>query len=116
MTDKGHRDMTGPNPYRNAASALFVASILNLIAPVVGGGMGFVITGVVLCLLGVGLLRGMRWVAYLAFLIAGIAGAVALGFYWAIGWFSIAMMLASWAAAVMLFPVLWRPASAPQST
>jgi len=77
-----------------------------------GGGLGLAAAGLFFLALGLGLRRGGRRLAYLAFLAAGFAPAFAIGGLYAaaalpLAW-SLLVIAADAAAAVALFIALWR--------
>ena len=105
-------------PYRNGALFLLISAILHLIAPIVSGFSG---DGLMLAAVGVfylvatwGLLRGMRWLAYVMFIVLMVGSIAALTGIWALGpvpgWVYAGIVIANWIAVVMLFIALWRPA------
>lgn len=100
-----------------AALFIFVSAALHILAPVAGGltseALSLVPAGIVLALLALGLLRGMRWLAWLAFFVMLGAGIVALGYAaavtWVPTWWYVAIVAADWLAAAMLLAHLWWP-------
>lgn len=98
-----------------AALFLLLAAALYILSPIAGGFGREVFmlmpVGVVFAALGVGLLRGLRLIAWLAFFAALIAGIVALAAAMDAtalpgSWHGL-IMAADWAAAVFLFLYLW---------
>jgi hypothetical protein len=103
--------MPTTNPYHSAALLLWLAAALHAAAPILGAPTGYLIWAGLYALLAMGLMRGMRWVSYIAFLVAGIGGGIMLGWYWvAFGlfqWWSLLATAICWIAAIALFGALW---------
>ena len=112
--------MENQNPYRSSAMFLWLSAALSAIGPVLGAPLGYIIVALVMGVLAMGLVRGMRWIAYIAFLVAGISGAIVLGWIWSIGgpptWWAIITTATCWLTASMLFGALWRPNENTTST
>ena len=100
-----------------AALFVFASAALHVFAPVVGGltseALSLVPAGIVLVPVALGLLRGMRWLAWIGFFVMLGSGIVALGLAvavtWVPGWWYAAIMAADWLAAAMLLVHLWWP-------
>lgn len=100
-----------------AALFLFLSAALHVAAPAVGGftseAMLLVPLGTFWGLVGLGLLRGMRWLAWLTFLGTLAGGIVALGYALSVtsvpDWWCFAIMAADWLTAAMLLVHLWWP-------
>lgn len=103
------------SPFRMAALLLLISAAMHIVVIAVSGG-GFlvpmIVGAVMWFVIGAGLQRGLRWLAYFAFLLAMIAGVYAMGtgmgqsgltqmaFY--------GIMAADWIAAALLFVALWK--------
>lgn len=106
------------SPFRMAALLLLVSALLHLVVIAVSGG-GFLVPmiggAIMWFVIGAGLQRGMRWLAYIAFLLAMIGGVYAMGVGMGqTGLTQMALfgiMAVDWIAAVLLFGALWK---APQ--
>lgn len=103
-------------PYRIAALAMYVAAALHITASALSGfsgdGLVLVPVGLVELCLGLALVRGMRWSAWLTFLlmIPAITFAV-MGYYGGSdisGWIWQLLLLADVAAFLACFAVLWQ--------
>lgn len=109
------------SPFRMAAMLLLVSAALHIVVIAVSGG-GFLvpmIAGAMMWfVIGAGLQRGMRWLAYIAFLLAMIGGVYAMGTGMGqTGLTQMALfgiMAADWIAAVLLFVALWKAPQAVQ--
>ena len=112
--------MENQNPYRSSAMFLWLSAALSAVGPVFGAPLGYIIVALVMGVLAMGLVRGMRWIAYIAFLVSGISGAIVLGWIWSIGgppiWWAIITTVTCWLTASMLFGALWRPNESTTST
>ncbi len=100
-----------------AALFLFASAVLHVAAPVVGGftteALLLIPFGLVFGLAALGLLRGMRWLAWLTFLATLAGGIVALGYAMSVtsvpDWWYLAIVAADWLTAAMLLVHLWWP-------
>ena len=107
--------MNSDSPFRFAALLLLLSAVLHIVVIFVSGG-GFLvpmIAGAIMWfVIGAGLQRGMRWLAYIAFLFAMVGGVYAMGAGMGqtglpqLALFGI--MTVDWIAVVLLFIVLWR--------
>jgi len=104
-------------PMRWAGVFLLLSAALHILALVVSGFAGapqLLIATVLYAALGFGVLNGMRWVAYIAFIIVFIGLSVAISGMWAAdpmtGRAFTMIAAADVAALVCLFVALWRPA------
>jgi hypothetical protein len=107
--------MVSNSPFRLAALFLLTSAVLHLVVIAVSGG-GFlvlmIVGAVMWFVIGAGLQRGLRWLAYIAFLLAMIGGVYAMGTAMgqtgltALALFGI--MAADWIATVLLFGALWK--------
>ena len=103
------------SPFRMAALLLLVSALLHLVVIAVSGG-GFLVPmiggAIMWFVIGAGLQRGMRWLAYIAFLLAMIGGVYAMGVGMGqTGLTQMALfgiMAVDWIAAVLLFGALWK--------
>ena len=104
-------------PFSTAGRLLFLSVALHLVVIAVSGGGYFVemLAGAVIwAAIAYGLMRGMRWLAFIAFLLAMGGGIVAMGY--GMGTFGLtsiaflAITAVDWLAAALLFVALWRPA------
>ena len=115
MTDEGNMNPI-KGPFRLGALFLLVAGALHLLAWIPGGftsqALWLISYGMVFVLLAFGLGSGRRWIAYIAFLVAIVAGIGALGEIWALSsipaWLFVAAIAALWLCAASLFVALWR--------
>jgi hypothetical protein len=102
--------------FKIAASSAFVSALFHLLAPLFGGltseALFLLPFSVMWALIGWGLIRGSRLVAYFAFLIGAIGVSVGLaGFMDPVGvpiWIYAAVTLADLGVAITLFVALWR--------
>lgn len=109
-------------PFRNGAVMLGIAGLFCLCAGIInavsGDGIFYLLFAVVSFALGYGLLLGWRWLAHLTFLVAMIAGIVAMGDIWHArplsGWLSVGVVVSCWLAAAALFLALWAPKPSAQ--
>lgn len=100
-------------------AALFVlaSAILHILIPFFAGfatgSLPFLAIGVAYAVIAYGLTRNTRWLAWLTFFVmlaGGIAALVlSMGVTAAPSWLYTLIMLADWAAALMLFVYLWYP-------
>lgn len=101
--------------YHRAAALLFVSAVLHLVVLVLSGGsylMEMLIGLVVWTLIGFGLMRHWRWLAYIAFLL-GMMGAI---FAFGVGMSEFGLVrlslfgiaIADVLAVLVLFALLWR--------
>ena len=104
-------------PYRGPSALMFVSAVLHLAAMMASSGStvaAMVVGMIVYAVVGIGLLRGWRWFAYVGFLAALIGGIVAMAtaaqgttlestILWGI-------VIVDWLAAVWLLVQLWRSA------
>ncbi len=105
------------NTLRLAAVFVFLSAALHIGAPVVGGftsqALMLIPYGILFALIGLGLLRGMRWLAWITFfgtLIGGIAALNGMmGLSAVPGWWYALIMTTDWLAAAILLIHLWRP-------
>ncbi len=99
-----------------AAVLMFISALLHVAAPVLTGfateNLSMLIFAVIYGVLGWLILKNKRWAVWLGFflmLFGGIAGMAAyLGASSLPEWLNLSIWIASWAAAVCLFVVLWR--------
>jgi len=104
--------------YRVGALFIALSGLLHISALVLSGfaPSSFLLggVGVLWLFVAVGLLRNMRWLAYLAFLLAMIGGIAALSGAWTAGpvphWVYLGIATAHLGAVLALFVALWRPA------
>lgn len=103
------------SPFRMAAVLLLVSAALHLVVIAVSGGeflVPMIVGAVMWFMVGAGLQRRMRWLAYIAFLLAMIGGVYAMGTGMGqTGLTQMALfgiMAADWMAAVLLFVALWK--------
>lgn len=112
--------MAIPTSYRRSAMFLWLSAALTAFGPILGGPTGYFAVALVMGILAMGLMRGMRWIKYIAFLVVGILGSIVLGWIWSIGgppaWWAIATTASCWLTASMLFVALWRPKESATST
>ena len=106
------------NPYRNGGIFLIISAALNILAPFVTGfasvALMMVPVGIAYLILAAGLMRAMRWVAYIAFLVVliGLSSGIA-GYYGSgpvPGWVHLGIIIAHVLGALFLFLALWRAA------
>ena len=105
-------------PYRIGALFVFLSAALHILTPVVGGlttdALALIPVGLIYALIGYGLLRGMRWLAYVTFFLLFILGTYAITLIWAASpvpsWWTAAIVIADFLAVAGLFVALWRPA------
>ncbi len=105
-------------PYRIGALFVLVSALLHFLAPVLGGfdvrALSLMPVGALYLVVVYGLLRGWRWLAYLAFLGLFVGGIMAMAYVWTPhpvpSWMFIAIIAADWCAALALFAALWRSA------
>ena len=101
------------NPFRNSAMALWLNAVLTAIGPFFGSSTSYVVVALVLAILAMGLMRGKRMSAYIAFLIVGFLGGIVLGWIWSMSgpsaWWAIVTTVICWLTASMLLIALWRP-------
>ena len=101
------------NPFRNSAMALWLSAVLTAIGPFFGSSTSYVVVALVLAILAMGLMRGKRMSAYIAFLIVGFLGGIVLGWIWSMSgpsaWWAIVTTVICWLTASMLLIALWRP-------
>lgn len=103
--------------YGLAALFVFISAVLHLIAPFVSGfsaaGWQLVPFGIVYVAIGYGLMRGMRWLAWLTLFVMMAGGIAALGAYFGVSavpaWLYLLIVVADWLAAACLFAILWMP-------
>lgn len=106
---------------RWAGMFFFGTAILHVLALILGGFSEaltqHLVAGVIAVVCGFGLVRGQRWLGYLAFLWAFIAAIWAIGGIWSPGdvpgWLYACVTAANLIAAFALFLSLWR---APEAT
>ena len=106
-------------PFRVAVLFVLISAILHIAAVAVGGlsqeALSLLPFGVLYLLFALGLARGMRWLAYVVFLVVGIGGSVALASMLAPvaipAWWRAAIMVADWIAVLALLVALWCPAT-----
>jgi len=70
------------SPFRVAALFLLLSAVLHLVVIAVSGGgflMPMIVGAIMWFVIGAGLQRGLRWLAYVAFLLAMIGGVYAMG-------------------------------------
>ena len=100
-------------PYRNGAMFLWLSAILTAIGPVLGSPTSYIGVALVLAILAMGLMRGKRWMAYIAFLVVGFLGGIVLGWIWSIdgppAWWAIVTAAICWLTMSMLLVALWYP-------
>lgn len=103
------------SPFRMAALVLLVSALLHLVVIAVSGGaflMPMIGGAIMWFVIGAGLQRGMRWLAYIAFLLAMIGGVYVMGTGMGqTGLTQMALfgvMAADWIAVVLLFGTLWK--------
>ena len=98
--------MTIDNPFRNSAMALWLNAVLTAIGPFFGSSTSYVVVALVLAILAMGLMRGKRMSAYIAFLIVGFLGGIVLGWIWSMSgpsaWWAIVTTVICWLTASML--------------
>ncbi len=103
------------SPFRVAALFLLLSAVLHLVVIAVSGGgflMPMIVGAIMWFVIGAGLQRGLRWLAYVAFLLAMIGGVYAMGV--GMGQTGLTQMAlfgimgADWIAAVLLFGALWK--------
>lgn len=107
-------------PYRTGGVFLLISAALHIIAPVLSGfasaSLMLAGVGIVYVILTAGLMRGMRWVAYIVFLVMLIGLNGAISGYFAPGatpaWLYLGIIIANIACIVFLFGALWRAAPA----
>ena len=100
-------------PMRWAGVFAAASALLHVVALVFGGNaMTLLIYAVLYAALAFGLLRGMRWVGYIAFIVLFIGVSIALGGLWSTGpvpgWLFAAIAGFNLAAVLSLFVSLWR--------
>ncbi len=101
---------------RLAALFLFVSAVLHLITPAIAGfsqeTLLFAATGIVFIIIGLGLLKSLRWLAWLTFFVTLIDGIVSLNGAMTHtpipNWVHASIMASDWLCALMLFFHLWR--------
>ena len=108
-------------PFRNPALLLLLSAMLHLVVIAVSGG-GFLVPmiggAIMWFVIGAGLQRGLRWLAYIAFLLAMFGGVYAMGT--GMGQTGLTQMAlfgimgADWLAAVLLFGALWKAPAVQQ--
>ena len=104
--------MTFEGQYRWGAALILLAALLYLVAIALGGSITtFGLTAIFYALLGFGLLRGMRWLAYIAFISVFIGLSGALLNLTSGGPLFAALAVVNGLAAIALFIALWRPAA-----
>lgn len=102
---------------RLAAGFVFVIATLHILAPLVGGFGGesltLVLPGLLAALVGFGLLRNRRWLAWLSFFALMIDGVVGLGHAMSVSeipvWWLALIVAADAAATLLLLVYLWFP-------
>lgn len=107
------------SPYRIGAVFLGISAILHLIAPLFAGLSGqapiLFVFGVVYVIAVWGLMRAMRWLAYVVMLVLMVGSVIAMTGIWAMapvpGWIYAGIVFANWSAVLSLAAVLWRPKS-----
>lgn len=109
------------SPFSNAVLLIAVSVVLHLVVIAVSGGgfVGPMLAGALIwAVVAVGLNRGWRWLAYIAFLLALVGGMVAManaqstfGLTSLTFWGIVAM---DWLAAVALFVAIWRDPVRPE--
>ena len=108
-------------PYRIGALFIGLSGLMHLAAPLLGGFAGQAITlagvGAIYLLIAAGLLRGWRWLAYLAFLVMLVALSAAIpGIFGqgpVPGWLFGGILVANLLAVLGLFAALWRRRPTP---
>lgn len=103
-----------------AALFLFASAFLHMVVPLLAGfnveTLVFATAGLVLIVIGLGLLKNMRWLAWLTFFAALIGGIVSLNGAMTPtvipNWVYASIMTADWLCAAMLFFHLWKARSA----
>jgi hypothetical protein len=105
-------------PYRIGAFFALLSAALHILVIMVGGAAPEAITlvavGLVYLAIGYGLLRGMRWLAFIAFFVFFIGAIFVMANIWTLSavpswWFALATAI-NILAVVGLFAALWRPA------
>ncbi len=107
--------------YTVASGLLFLSAALHLVPLVLAfstQALPMLIAIVLWSLLGLGLRRGMRWVAWIAFLAMALVGmpaslSSAMALFGVVSWAFWAIFAIDLAAAVILFMILWA-AKAPK--
>lgn len=109
---------------RIAALALCVSALLHVIAPIFGGFSGPALTlmavGPVYALFAFGLLRELRWLAYLVFVIVLVGAVTAFIFSYTPGavpsWLYTSIAVVDLLVLVGLFITLWQPKHVPHAS
>lgn len=102
-------------PYGVGAFFVMISAILHLLTFIPGGFSSQVLVllpiGLLYLLITAGLTRGMRWLAYVTFILMCLGGIFAMSQLWTpsalpLWWLSL-IIIADWVAAAALFVVLW---------
>ncbi len=105
-------------PYLAGAALIFISALLHFVALVLSGFSGIGLTlgvaGLIYVVFAYGLAKGLRWLAYVAFVVVFIGLSAALSNIYASGpvpgWVFAAIAVADLLAVIVLFIALWRPA------
>lgn len=103
-------------PYRIGALFIGLSAFFHLIAPLFAGfsadALNLFVAGLVYISVAYGLMHGLRWLAYLAFIVLMGGSIVAITGIWSLGpvpgWIYPAIVITDWMAVLALFAALWR--------